>query len=689
MHVIEAPEVDIVDNTSNQLTSTGKLLVGTTLFVVLILTVFLFDFFSMSSHADLPTDAMGVCQVEYSDTALLPVTENGSGEDTQNAEPVVKHTYIVTMPDGQKLTGYGVNGTYIPLDGEYAFSGVLREDGAYNITVDSSYIPISIDDVHEASKDTYDTERAFVTQVISDFTWLPEDEKYVDENADDEKPGEDSSDVADVTAPTDNENAAIIENGEDPIVPENEEEQYISSELNEDEFSMSIDEKLAVSLPSVSSNPMEIVGHVEDGTNHTQEGLACEDASVNVIVDYKNLFASDTFTLEASIINVRDGEAIKNADGTDLIAARDFTSAENTAEFDGSIVSDAAKIDGYADAFSAVLNMASADETANIALPTIENIESVLAEAKEMGGKIISEKKDMFEPVYTYAAQADLAMGRNLPSLQNVADTCERIYADQLRHRLADGTFEMNIPVSAESVKGKTIAVKVNVIYQDNVVATLPSDIKDTDYYVSYPSIETEATIRGVHEAKAEPGTVIIDTVEYENLVPGVQYHLESTVLDEDTQSIVLDSQTAEKVKFITEFVPEKSSGIINVIFPDFDSSSMMGRKAVITEKIFRCETNVNETNADQGEEAATQNENTNTSGILHSSQKGTLVAAHEDLDDPMSSIDFNQDISLAETGGEMGTISAMGETPRPYIFVGIIITALVAIAAVRLRQRI
>lgn len=672
MHAIETPEVDIIDDASNQLTSTGKLLVGTALFVALILTVFIIDFFSMSSNADLPTDAMGTCQVEYADTVTLPIAGNDNEQEAQNAEPVVKHTYSVTMPDGQKVEGYGVSGTYVPLDGEYKFTGVLREDGGYNITVDSSYIPTSPEDVHEASRDSYDPEKAFVTQVVSDFVWMPEDDSYLGGDTDNNggTVNDGSNTAVDVPDTGNTGNDGNVNTGEP------------AAEVDEEELGMSVDEKLAVESPS-PSNPMQTSLRVEDGTSRSHEGLASDSTSVNVFMDYRNLLANDVFTLVASVVNVRDGSPVKNLDGTDLIAARDFVSGEAVED---APLADASKLDGYLDAFAAVSDIAAA--SGETGLPTRVEIEAMLNDAKARGGRVIADNRSFFEPIYSYAAGADLATGRNLPSLQSVADACERAYGQGMKANLCDGTFEMNVPLPSENVKGKTIAVKVDLLYHGNSVASMPSDIKDASCYVSYPSIEMEATIRGAHEAKAEPGTVVIDTVEYENLVPGVQYHLESTVLDQDTQSIVLDSKTAEKVKFMTEFVPEKSSGVINVIFPAFDSSSMMGRKAAVTERIFRCETNVTESNAQQGEEASAQNSNTTSSGILHSSQKGTLVAAHEDIDDPMSVIDFNQDISLAETGGEIGTISAMGETPRPYLLAAAVILSLAVIAAIRIRQR-
>lgn len=674
MHAIDTHEIDIVDETSNQLTSTGKLIVGTALFVVLILTVFIVDFFSMSSHADLPSDAMGTCQVEYSDTALLPVSENGSGQDTQNAEPVIKHTYAITMPDGQVVEGYGVNGTYVPLDGEYAFSGVLREDGSYNITVDSSYIPTSIEDVHEASRDIYNSEKASVTQVISDFVWMPSDESFVSgESNDEEVP------TGTQNQPNDTSQDVVPDNNED-LTDSNATDTNIDTSNS---INMTVEEKLAVELPA-SANPMEISGRVVDGANESHEGVAGPDTSINVVVDYRNLFALSDFTLVATVTNVRDGSTIKNADGTDMIVVRDFTTNESITE---PTTPDGAKLDDYRSAFNAVLALAY-ESSSDAVLPSTEEVDAILSEAAKLGGKVIVDNKILFEPIYMYAATAESATAKELPSLQQVANICEQIYSSDMKTRLSDGTFEMNIPLPADSVRGKTVNAKIEVVYNGDVVAVLPGNVKDSNYYVSYPGIDTEATIRGSHEAKAEAGTVIIDTVEYENLVPGVQYHLESTVLDEDTQSIVIDSSTGEKVKFITEFVPEKSSGVINVIFPDFDSSSMMGRRAVVTEKIFRCETNVTDVNAKQGEEAESSDSNSNTSGILHSSQKGMLVAQHEEVDNPLATIDFNQEISLAETGGEIGTISAMGETPRPYILGGVIIASLIAIAVLRMRQR-
>lgn len=637
------------------------------------------------------------CRIEYTSTSSAPDAALNE-EEAANASPVVRHVYSVTMPDGQVVEGYGVSGTYVPLDGEYDFTGVLREDGGYNITVSSMYIPTSPEDVHETSRGEYDSEKAFATQTVSDFVWTPLDESYVpgaggdnsdNANGNENTPGSTNENTNGNTNDNDgfdNANSNPGQNGDTD--DEDDNNGGNSFDTPDDVTSMTADEKLSIKYPDVPENPMKVEACAHDSKTNTGEGCAEKDeTAIHVAVDYENLFADAPFTVTAKLTNARDGSTLVNSQGQELILAQDFKTPVRDASDKFNTARAQQTVDAYIQQVESVLAIAAAIPDVPDNIPSIDEVKTVVNDASTTDPTAIAKSIAVLEPLYFFAEACGADSAKELAPVQSVIDATSELYAAQEYTKLADGTFEGNISLEPETVAGKTVAVKVELIYDGNVVSSLPADPHDSMYLVSYPSVECEATIRGVHEAKAEAGTVIIDTVKYENLVPGVQYHLDSTVLDLDTQSVVLDDKTKEEVHFMTEFVPEKSSGVINVIFPDFDSSSMRGRQAAVTERIFRCETNVTDTNKDQGEDAASANANNETSNIKHSSQKGTLVAVSDSLDNPLAQIDFNQEISLAETGSSPDLISEMGDTPRPYILGGLIITSLLAIGFIRIRR--
>ena len=99
------------------------------------------------------------------------------------------------------------------------------------------------------------------------------------------------------------------------------------------------------------------------------------------------------------------------------------------------------------------------------------------------------------------------------------------------------------------------------------------------------PVIRTTATVKDSHIA-APVGTVeLVDTVEYEKLVPGKEYTLNATLMDKITGGPVHDEK-GNAISASYTFTPEKASGSVDVIFEIEDASLLAGKVTVVFESL-------------------------------------------------------------------------------------------------------
>ena len=100
------------------------------------------------------------------------------------------------------------------------------------------------------------------------------------------------------------------------------------------------------------------------------------------------------------------------------------------------------------------------------------------------------------------------------------------------------------------------------------------------------PSIGTTAADgeTGEKSAKADERVTIIDTVSYENLLPGCEYILKGTLMVKETgKALKIDGKkvTSEKT-----FVPTKENGTVEMQFT-FDGRTLNGKSIVVFEELY------------------------------------------------------------------------------------------------------
>ena len=147
------------------------------------------------------------------------------------------------------------------------------------------------------------------------------------------------------------------------------------------------------------------------------------------------------------------------------------------------------------------------------------------------------------------------------------------------------GSVEMEFTFNGVSLAGKTV-VAFEELYQDNLKLAVHTDIQDEDQTIYFPKIGTTAKDSDTNEniSNADKEVTLVDTVSYENLIPGKEYKVTGILMDQETEKVI--EVNGKTVTAEADFVAEKETGTVDVTFT-FDGSGLKGRTVVVFETFF------------------------------------------------------------------------------------------------------
>lgn len=153
----------------------------------------------------------------------------------------------------------------------------------------------------------------------------------------------------------------------------------------------------------------------------------------------------------------------------------------------------------------------------------------------------------------------------------------------------AEGTVDVTFTFDSLSLKDKTHLVAFESLEHDGHELASHADIEDEGQTVTVrnPRISTTA-LDGIDKDKnvvTDDETVIIDTVAYENLVPGREYTLKGSMrvkAEKDGKPVAEPLEVdGEPVTAETTFTPETASGEVEVTFT-FDSRTIADKTDIV-----------------------------------------------------------------------------------------------------------
>ena len=148
------------------------------------------------------------------------------------------------------------------------------------------------------------------------------------------------------------------------------------------------------------------------------------------------------------------------------------------------------------------------------------------------------------------------------------------------------GTVDVVFEFDASELEGRTV-VAYEYLYLNGVLVSQHDSIDDVSQTVIFPEIHTVATDEeGQKNICISNEMTIIDTVYYENLIPGYTYTLQGTLMDAETGAPVLDRAGNPVTKTEQFYVKDSSSGSTIIEFK-FDGSNLKNGSLVAFEKLF------------------------------------------------------------------------------------------------------
>lgn len=122
---------------------------------------------------------------------------------------------------------------------------------------------------------------------------------------------------------------------------------------------------------------------------------------------------------------------------------------------------------------------------------------------------------------------------------------------------------------------------------------TCHTDLNDQNQTVYYPSIQTSArdAKTETHEGLVEDTVKVVDTVTYENLLPGQEYTMSGTIMDKETGEPLVNADGNPITSTLT-FTPEQESGSVELTF-EIPGSIASGKHLVAFEQLLDASGNV------------------------------------------------------------------------------------------------
>lgn len=164
----------------------------------------------------------------------------------------------------------------------------------------------------------------------------------------------------------------------------------------------------------------------------------------------------------------------------------------------------------------------------------------------------------------------------------------------------SDGYTDLEFTFDAKLLCGKTIVVFEDIYHEDKHVAS-HRDINDSDQSIHVVGISTTALDENTKQHVAINGkTVIVDTIEYDGLIPGCEYVLSGKLMDKKTQKAVTNGNNTSAIKSIVnkvtgksneyvseiKFTPAAAKGSVTVKF-EIDTTGLAGKSIVVYEKLY------------------------------------------------------------------------------------------------------
>ncbi len=351
------------------------------------------------------------------------------------------------------------------------------------------------------------------------------------------------------------------------------------------------DEDQSVHFPEIKTT-------AKDADTQGPLSQAKEKVTIEDTVSYENLVKGKEYAVKGTLMNKETGEKLLDAKGNEITAETSFKAEATEGEVIVSFTFDASTLAGqttvvFEDLYDNEKLVAThsdlSDEGQTVHFPEIKTT------AKDAASDSHNAQASKETTIVDTVKYTNLLVGKTytVKGVLMDKDTKEPLLDGLLNQITGETTFtaeeasgevKVKFTFDSSALKGKTVVVFEDLYESDHKVAT-HSDITDKDQSVHFPEIKTTATDKEDGDHTLTCGQVtVVDTIKYENLVPGYEYKVSGVLMDKSTGEKVLVGN--KEVTAETSFTPEKANGTVEVTF-SFDASSLGGKSLVVFEKVY------------------------------------------------------------------------------------------------------
>lgn len=330
-------------------------------------------------------------------------------------------------------------------------------------------------------------------------------------------------------------------------------------------------------------------------------------ATVKDTVEYKNLVPGKEYTLIGKMMDKATGNALLKADGSEVTGKATFTPESSNGTATVEITFDCADLDGHSlvafeKLYRGETTIAShediddVDQTVTVISPelattaidgidgdknVVKDPEAEVTDTVEYKGLVTGKEYKITGTIMDKATgnpYIDPSTGKEI--------TGETTFTPDDTY----GTVDVKFAFDASQLDENSQLVVFEKISRNGEEIGGHEDIDDEAQAVSIvvPEIHTNAAdgLDGDKEVIADHKASVVDTVSYDNLVPGKEYKVSGTLMVKETGEALLDVD-GNPVTASATFTPEKPKGSVDVVF-EFDADLLAGKKLVAFEKLYR-----------------------------------------------------------------------------------------------------
>lgn len=331
------------------------------------------------------------------------------------------------------------------------------------------------------------------------------------------------------------------------------------------------------------------------------------EATLTDTVEYKGLVTGKEYTFTGTVIDKVTGKALLNADGSEVTASKTIKAADTYGTVELEFTLNCASLDGhelvvfekiYQDGkeIGSHEDLNDGDQTVTVISPelattaidgidgdknVVKDPEAEVTDTVEYKGLVTGKEYKITGTIMDKATgnpYIDPSTGKEI--------TGETTFTPDDTY----GTVDVKFALDASQLDENSQLVVFEKISRNGEEIGGHEDIYDEAQAVSIvvPEIHTNAAdgLDGDKEVIADHKATVVDTVSYNNLVPGKEYKVSGTLMVKETGEALLDAD-GNPVTASTTFTPEKPKGSVDVVF-EFDADLLAGKKLVAFEKLYR-----------------------------------------------------------------------------------------------------